>query len=94
MTDEHPYRSQDDRIICYIPEEGIDWDVIRTDLHSYFGQDATVSREKHPKVGVDKQQLGWLLNMTEWSARILHQSIHGSHCSMKSYKFPIQTTTT
>jgi hypothetical protein len=65
-------RSQDDRILCFLPSESIDLDVIRADLHSYLGQDATVIRGKHPKVGVGKQELGWLLNMAGRSTRIFH----------------------
>ena len=49
---------QDNRILCWIPTGGIDLDVIKADLHSYLGQDATVKREEHPMVGVDKQELG------------------------------------
>ena len=47
-----------DKIVSWIPEGGIDWDVIREDLHLYLGQDADISRGNHPKVSVYKQGLG------------------------------------
>jgi hypothetical protein len=47
-----------DKILFFLPEGGIDWDVIREDLHFCLGQDADISRGNHPKVSVYKQGLG------------------------------------
>jgi hypothetical protein len=47
-----------DKVLSFLPEEGIDWDVIREDLHFYLGQDAYVERGDHPRVSVYKQGLG------------------------------------
>jgi len=44
-------RPRDDRILCFIPNDGIDYNVIRTEIQSLLGPQASVSRGKHPKVG-------------------------------------------
>ena len=47
-----------DKIVSWIPEGGIDWDVIKEDLHFYLGQDAYVERGDYSGVSVYKQGLG------------------------------------
>lgn len=46
------------KVLSWLPEGGIDWDVIRVNLPLYLGQDADISRGNHPKVSVYKQGLG------------------------------------
>ena len=50
MQDENETR--DDRILCFIPSVDIDYDVIRTDIASYLGPDASVTREIYPRTGM------------------------------------------
>jgi len=45
------------KILSWLSKEGIDWDVIREDLHFYIGQDAYIERADD-KVSVYKQGLG------------------------------------
>jgi hypothetical protein len=47
-----------DKVVCFFPEEGIDWDVIKEDLHFYLGQDAYVERGDYSGASVYKQGLG------------------------------------
>jgi hypothetical protein len=46
-----PPRRYDERILAWVPSEGIEFDVISNDIQSYLGPDASVERKKHPKVG-------------------------------------------
>jgi len=41
----------DNPIHYWLPDEGIDYQVIRADLSCYLGPEATVVRELHPRVG-------------------------------------------
>lgn len=50
-------RPMDDRILCFIPNDGIHYDVIRTEIPSFLGPKASVSRGKHPKVVVQSNLL-------------------------------------
>ena len=45
-------KSKDDRILCFVPSEGIDLDVIRATIpiQSFLGPKASVSHGKHPTV--------------------------------------------
>jgi hypothetical protein len=43
-------RPKDNRILCFIPNDGIDYNVIRTEVPEFLGPEASVSRGKHPKV--------------------------------------------
>ena len=43
-------RPKDDRILSFIPNDGIDFSVIRTEVQSFLGPEASVTRGKHPKV--------------------------------------------
>jgi hypothetical protein len=43
-------RPGDDRIVCFIPSDGIDYSVIRADIQAFLGPEASVTRGKHPKV--------------------------------------------
>jgi hypothetical protein len=43
-------RPKDDRILSFIPNDGIDYSVIRTEVQSYLGPEASVTRGKHPRV--------------------------------------------
>jgi hypothetical protein len=41
---------KDDRILSFIPNDGIAYSVIRTEVQSFLGPEASVTRGKHPKV--------------------------------------------
>ena len=43
-------RPKDDRILSFIPNDGIDYSVIRTEIQPFLGPEASVTRGKHPKV--------------------------------------------
>jgi hypothetical protein len=43
-------RPKDDRILSFIPNDGIDYRVIRTEVQSFLGPEASVTHGKHPKV--------------------------------------------
>ena len=45
-------KTKDDRILCFVPSEGIDLEVIRATLPlpSFLGPKASVSHGKHPSV--------------------------------------------
>jgi hypothetical protein len=45
-------RPKDSRILCFIPNDGIDYSVIRAEVPSFLGVEASVSRGKHPTVRV------------------------------------------
>ncbi len=49
-TDRLDDGAEDSRVIFWCPAEGIDFDVIRGDLQSYLGPDATVERGSHLQV--------------------------------------------
>jgi Zinc finger, C2H2 type len=43
-------RSRDDRILYFIPNDGIDYSVIRTEIQPFLGPEASLTRGKHPKL--------------------------------------------
>jgi hypothetical protein len=43
-------RPRDDRILSFIPNDGIDYNVIRTEIQPFLGPEASVARGKHPTV--------------------------------------------
>jgi hypothetical protein len=43
-------RPRDDRMLYFIPDDGIDYSVIRTEIQPFLGPEASVARGKHPKV--------------------------------------------
>jgi hypothetical protein len=43
-------RPRDDRILSFIPNDGIDYNVIRTEIQPFLGSEASVARGKHPTV--------------------------------------------
>ena len=43
-------RPKDDRILSFIPNDGIDYVVIYTEIQPFLGPEASVTRGKHPKV--------------------------------------------
>jgi predicted aspartyl protease len=42
--------NHDTHTLCFIPNDGIDYSVIRTEVQSFLGPEASVTRGKHPKV--------------------------------------------
>lgn len=43
-------RPRDDRILSFIPNDGIDFSVIRTEIQPFLGPEASVTHGRHPKV--------------------------------------------
>ena len=43
-------RPKDDRILSFIPNDGIDYNVIRTEIQPFLGPEASVTHGKHFKV--------------------------------------------
>src|SRR5271154_1187135 len=61
---------KDDRILSFIPNDGIDYSVIRTEVQSFLGPEASVTRGKHPKVRVSRDFRCSSLNSCRPSARV------------------------
>jgi hypothetical protein len=57
MTNEN-HETTSDKICFFLPENGIDWDVIRENLRLHYEQDADIWRGTNPVVSVYKQRLG------------------------------------
>jgi hypothetical protein len=62
-SEEQPIpRPKDDRILSFIPNDGIDYKVIRTEVQSFLGPEASVTHGKHPRVSFK----GFSLLLTEF----------------------------
>jgi hypothetical protein len=61
---------KDERILSFIPNDGIDYGVIRTEVQSFLGPEASVTRGKHPKVRFSRDFRCSSLNSCRPSARV------------------------